>query len=103
MSDSKEDKAKLKALLKKLRSERGNMYEQARAKNKEIKLVRAKVKKALAVEPKSVPSLASELEIPSEDVLWHLMAMRKYGAVAEGEPEDDYFRYRLVADLEKGK
>ncbi len=103
MSDSKEDKAKLKVLLKKLRSERGDMYEQARATNKETRQVRAKIKKALVDEPKTVPVLATELEIPSEQVLWHLMAMRKYGLVAEGEQDDDYFRYNLVPKAEKGK
>lgn len=103
MSDLIEDKGGLKALLKTLRSERGDIYEHARATNKETRQVRGKIKKALVGKPKTVPSLAAELEIPSELVLWHLMGMRKYGLVAEGDQEDEYFHYKLVQKPEKGK
>lgn len=103
MSDSKEDKAKLKTLLKRLREERGDAYEKARAANKATRQTRAQVVKSLKVEPKTVPELTEELGLPTEQVLWHVMAMRKYGQVLEGEQEGDFFRYQLVEKEKKGK
>jgi len=103
MSDSKEDKAKLKKLLKRLRSERESSYDRARVSNKEIRQVRGRIKKALAEEPKTIPTLAAGLELPSEHVLWHVMAMRKYGIASEGEQDGDYFRYQLVTKSEEVK
>ena len=103
MSDPKQDKASLKALLKELRSKQPEVYARAQESNKTTRKVRGKIQKALADEPKTVPSLASELDIPSEQVLWHVMAMRKYGLVAEGEQVDDYFLYRLVPKKKKGR
>jgi predicted Rossmann fold nucleotide-binding protein DprA/Smf involved in DNA uptake len=102
MSDSKSEKPKLKDLLKRLREERGERFQQARAENKETRQVRATIVKVLGAEPRTVPELADELGLPTEQVLWHVMAMRKYGRVLEDEQEGDFFRYRLVPE-EKGK
>ena len=39
--------------------------------------------------------------MPSDEALWHVTGMRKYGKVAEAGEEDDYPVYALVVMEEK--
>ncbi|RLB65017.1 MAG: hypothetical protein DRI90_03155 [Deltaproteobacteria bacterium] len=97
------DKEDLKALLKRLRSERKDQLTAAQQHHKVLSGLRRKVKKALAEGPQTVPALAVAVEASTDDVLWHLAAMRAYGLVAEDEQDGDYFKYRLVDDKKKGR
>jgi pyruvate/2-oxoglutarate dehydrogenase complex dihydrolipoamide acyltransferase (E2) component len=97
------DKQELKALLKRLRGERADLVATARRHNKALSPLRRKIKKALADGPRTVPALAAAMEASTDDVLWHVMAMRAYGQVAEDEQEGDYFSYRLVPVEGKGR
>jgi DNA-binding Lrp family transcriptional regulator len=63
---------------------------------KKYNAVRAAIKKALKEGPKTVPEIASATGIPSPEVLWHVMSMKKYGLIAEHEDEMDYYSYRLA-------
>ena len=45
--------------------------------------------------PKTVPEVAKAAAIPSHEVLWKLMGMKKYGLVVEGEERDGYYQYAL--------
>lgn len=99
MSAEKVDKKDgLKTLLKRLRVEREDLVHGAREQQKTRNAVRRKVKKALANGPKTVPELAAAAGIGTDEALWHLTAMKKYGAVVEGELEESYPRYRLVQE-----
>ena len=100
MTDSKED---LKAVLKRLRGERKEQLATAQQRHKALSGLRRKVKKALADGPQTVPALAAAVEASTDEVLWHLAAMRAYGLVAEDEQDGDYFKYRLVDDKKKGR
>jgi predicted Rossmann fold nucleotide-binding protein DprA/Smf involved in DNA uptake len=47
--------------------------------------------------PKTVPQIADALGSPVHEVMYWVMASRKYGLVEEiKEPEDDYYQYALV-------
>lgn len=51
----------------------------------------------------TVPELSKAAELPTPCVLWHVIAMKKYGMVNEVEKDGDYFRYALAADDQQGK
>ncbi|NWF83432.1 MAG: winged helix-turn-helix domain-containing protein [Bryobacteraceae bacterium] len=44
---------------------------------------------------RTVPEIAEASGLPSDKILWHLMAMKKYGKIAEAGRSGDYFRYEL--------
>ena len=82
---------------KKLSAARGLiLYEEVLERIKKYNAVRAAIKKVLKEGPKTVPEIASATGIPSPEVLWHVMSMKKYGLIAEHEDEMDYYSYRLA-------
>lgn len=100
MSTSKEQRAALKVTLKKLRDERGGAVDEAIRRNKQTQAARKQVRAALAAGPSTVPALAAAAGLPTKDVMWHVAAMRKYGALAETGMDGDYCIYTLVAATE---
>ena len=99
MSKTKEQRDALKATLKKLREERGPVVDAAVARNKLRQVTRKQVRGALAAGPATVPALAAATGLASSDVLWHVAAMRKYGALVEAGIDGDYCTYSLVAKV----
>ena len=97
MSKSKVQRDALRATLKKLRDERGAAVGAAIERNKLHQAVRKEVRVALAGGPSTVPALAAATGVPTQDVLWHVAAMRKYGALVEAGMDGDYCTYSLVA------
>lgn len=93
---------KEKASLKDLRQERQLVVERVAAHVKELNRIRKMVTDSLKDGPKTVPAVAEATGIPSRTVFWHLIAMRKYGKVAEAGQEDDYPTYRLIEELDRG-
>jgi hypothetical protein len=102
VSTSKEQREALKATLKKLRTERGAAVDDAIERNKARQALRKKVRAALAGGPATVPALAAASGLATHDVLWHVAAMRKYGAVVETGMDGDYCTYELVSDAGGG-
>jgi hypothetical protein len=98
MSTTKEQRAALKATLKKLREERGAAVDAAVERNKLRQAVRRRVRGALAEGPATVPSLAAVTGLATKEVLWHVAAMRKYGDLVEAGMDGDYCTYSLVAE-----
>jgi hypothetical protein len=43
-----------------------------------------------------VPEIHAATGIPADEVLWHLMAMKKYGKVVEREEREGYYEYALA-------
>jgi predicted ArsR family transcriptional regulator len=60
--------------------------------------VRREIQKVIADEPKTIPQAAEETGLPATDVLWHLMAMKKYGLVVESDMQGDYYTYQLAKE-----
>lgn len=79
-----------------LRERRGGMSAGLKAWVKEQGRVRKLLEGSLKGGAKTVPELAAATRLPSRDVLWHLMAMKKYGRIAEAERRGDYFAYALA-------
>jgi hypothetical protein len=102
MTVSKEQREALRATLKKLRDERGAAVDEITRRNKERQAARKKVRGALAAGPATVPAISAASGLPTQDVLWHISAMRKYGDLVETGTDGDYCTYALVAAGETG-
>ena len=52
---------------------------------------------ALKEDEKTVPQLAKELNIPTDEVMFQLMSLLKYGFIETGEIDDmdEYFFYKI--------
>lgn len=96
-SNRTENKVK-KGMLKKLRQERNHYITVAKSKVKEQSRVIQKIRKELKNGGRTVPEIAAATEISTSDVLWYLMALKKYGLIIEGEKEDGYFKYHQVSN-----
>ena len=78
--------------------------EKARERSKSFKEYRKLIHKALESEPKSIPQIAAEINLPLHVVTYHLMTCRKYGQIeVESVDEmDEYFLYRLKSTQKDG-
>ncbi len=97
MSDKKDKKARTQ-MLKELREKHEASVEITRELLKSQQTVQRKIQKAIADEPKTVPQTAEETGLPATEVLWHLMAMKKYGLVEERDMQGDYYTYRTAKE-----
>jgi len=60
-------------------------------------LMRDKVLAVLREGPHTVPEIAESMRSPVHEVMYWVMAARKYGLVEEvKDPDDDYYQYALV-------
>jgi|WetSurMetagenome_2_1015567.scaffolds.fasta_scaffold810354_2 hypothetical protein len=90
-----------KLALAKLRAALGGISDEKRQTQKHLIASRKAIQKFLEAQPATVPQIATALNIPSDEALWHVTGMRKYGKVAEAGEEDDYPLYALVVVEEK--
>lgn len=64
---------------------------------REEPLMRRRILEVLAEGPRTVPEVAAAIDAPSDEVMFWMMGMRKYGYLVEQELTDDgYYRYRAV-------
>ena len=79
-----------------LRERRGPVPEELRGRVKDHNRAQKAITDALTGGAKTAPEVAEETGIPTDEVFWHLMAMRKYGSVTEAEEAGDYYQYALT-------
>jgi len=91
-----EEKTANKESLKKLREERKGFIVKAKTRIKETAGLIRQIKGELKDGGKTVPELAEKTGISTSNVLWYVSTMRKYGEIAEGPKEGDYFKYELT-------
>lgn len=78
-----------------LREKRGGVSEALKEYVQNQHRVKRLLHEALKTGPMTIPQLAARCQLDSSVLLWHLMAMRRYGEVVEGEEQDGYFFYML--------
>ncbi|MDD4822894.1 MAG: winged helix-turn-helix domain-containing protein [Bacteroidales bacterium] len=80
-----------------LREKAGGVPEQAKENLKEFTRIKKLLLEALADEDLTIKQLADKLNMPSDEVVYHLMSLVKYGLVVTGEIDDmdEYFTYKL--------
>lgn len=100
MMDAKElARARVEGL-KKLRDEHKDTVEKTQALLKEQKRIQQVICKSVRERPKTVPEIAEEVGLPSDQVLWYVTASKKYGILAEAGMCGDYPLYTRVEDKE---
>ena len=59
---------------------------------------RRRIREALGPGPQTVPAVARALRAPTEEVMYWMMSLRKYGQLAESEEADadGYYEYRWI-------
>ena len=92
--------AQQKQALATMRERMGGISEQKKQHAKQLKAARKAIVQMLTEKPATVPEIAAALNMPSDEALWHLTGMRKYGQVAEAGEAGEYFLYALVASEE---
>jgi hypothetical protein len=86
------DKQTMKALREKRKAYIAKARETIKANNGIIKSIREQI----ATEPKTVPEIAQALGMETDKVLLFISGLKKYGEVAEGPKDGDYFKYQLA-------
>ncbi|MFY9706528.1 MAG: hypothetical protein WBV95_19770 [Desulfobacterales bacterium] len=84
-----------KAALKKLREERAWQISRSKETVKTQQQIIKRITEQIETDGKTVPEIAQATGLPASQVLMFVATLRKYGAVAEGTKDGDYFRYQI--------
>jgi hypothetical protein len=90
-----------KQALHTLRERVGGPRPEVRERNRRHRKLRKAIRDALAGNSLTVPDLAVRVEAAKAETFWMLMAMKKYGEIAEGPERDGYFEYTLLKKEEE--
>ena len=94
MSDKKKqtDKEAMKILRQQRKQSIDRVRGAIKSQNKDIK----SIKDALKDGGKTVPEITAATKMPSSRVMVFVATLKKYGMVAEGPKDGDYFKYELI-------
>jgi hypothetical protein len=84
--------------LKQLREEHHETVAQVQALLKKQQDIRRQICQAMRDAPKTVPEIAAASGLPAEQVLWHVIAMKKYNLVIETGLCGEYYLYQQVKE-----
>lgn len=85
--------------LKQLRAEHHETVAQIQAQLKEQKNIRRQIGEVMSDAPKTVPEIAEASGLPAEQVLWHIIALKKYNLVVETGLCGEYYLYQQVKEV----
>lgn len=95
MSKDDAEKKQKKEAMKKLRVARKQWIAGASAKIRTHKKAIKLIKEQLEKEAATIPELAQTTGMPSDQVLWYMATLKKYGEIVEGDKDGSYFKYAL--------
>ncbi len=80
-----------------LREKLGGIPEQAKENLKVFNGIKKQMLDALAEEDLTVKQMTEKLQMPSDEVVFYLMSLVKYGFVVTGDIDDmdEYYTYKL--------
>jgi predicted Rossmann fold nucleotide-binding protein DprA/Smf involved in DNA uptake len=87
--------------LKQLREEHRETVAQVQARLKEQKDIRRQICQAMRDAPKTVPEIAEAASLPAEQVLWHIISMKKYDLVIETGMRGEYYLYQRATEVKE--
>lgn len=99
MSDQALTAKEKNQMLKELREAYRDNVSRTRELLKENNKIHGDICKAIRDEPKTVPEIAEIVGMPTNEVLWHIIAMKKYDIVAETGKCGEYYLYQLVGEI----
>jgi len=93
MSEKKKpDKTGMKALREQRKASIDRARQAIKTQNKDLKAIRQALKEG----GKTVPEIAAATQLATSLALRYVATMKKYGTVAEGAKDGDYFKYELA-------
>ncbi len=98
---SKTTKEKVKKPVQIFRERHAGISEELKESYSKQTKLRKKISESLKEKPGTVPEISEFTGIPSHEILWSLMGMKKYGEVIEGEERAGYYEYSLKAEEQK--
>ncbi len=98
---SKEESKKRADMLKRLREKHQDTVARAQARLKEQKAIRRQICQAMRGAPKTVPEVAETAGLPADQVLWHIIALKKYDLAVETGMCGEYYLYQLAEETKK--
>ena len=98
MSDKAAAKKRIE-MLKELREVHKDTVEKSQAYLKDQQAFRKELQNAMKGGPKTIPEIAEAAQLPSDQVLWHIMAMKKYDLIREAGMEGEYYQYQLAKEI----
>jgi len=100
MNDKQAAKEKM-LILKELRKKYAGSVARTQAHLKQQNAVRKLLKSALKEGGKTIPEITEIVGLPSDEVLWHIVAMKKYDLVTEVGQDGEYYKYALPTKEKK--
>lgn len=91
---TKEAVKKRAQILKELRTQHKETVDRTQALLKEQGKVERNILKLIKEESMTVPTIASQIDLPTHRVLWFLTALKKYDLVREDGMDGEYVLYR---------
>lgn len=88
----KSDREGLKALRQQRKASIDRARQAIKTQNRDIKAIRQVLKEGA----KTVPEVAAATRLATSLALRYVATLKKYGTVAEGSKEGDYFKYELA-------
>ena len=98
---SKEESKKRIDALKRLREQHQETVTRAQAQLKAQKAIRRQICQVLRGAPKTVPEVAATAGLPADEVLWHIIALKKYDLAVETGMCGEYYLYQLAEEAKK--
>lgn len=49
----------------------------------------------------TIPQIAAATSLPSDQVLWHVIAMKEYGLIQEVGKDGNYYEYQVTQEAKK--
>ena len=86
------------AILKALRTEHAETVARTQALLKEQKQIEKLICQSIRENAKTVPEIAAEVHMPTNEVLWYLTAYKKYDIVVEDGMCGEYVLYKRVQE-----
>jgi predicted transcriptional regulator len=101
MSEKNTKQDRQKKPIQILRERYGGVSEELKKLTRAQTRILKDVKESIKNTYRTIPEISKLTGLPSHEVLWHLMAMKKYGMVIEGEERDGYYQYALKEEEKK--
>lgn len=100
MSDHQAAKERME-VLKRLREEHKETVEETQAYLKLQQVFRKQLRKAMSDQSLTIPQIAAATSLPSDQVLWHVIAMKEYGLIQEVGKDGNYYEYQVTQEAKK--
>ena len=81
-----------------LRERQGGISDRLKADYKQQIQIHKAIKEALKNGPRTIPDIAEAAQLPADSVMWHVIALQRYGVIARQQAAGDYYLFALMEE-----